>query len=278
LRPNTQAPASVRRKKGYREHDYSAFPTPGQGFDQKHRHLPARDQGPIVKAPDFFSFMSHELRAPLNGVIGFAELLSDEKAGELNVAQKEFLEDILADSRHLLHLISGVIEKARLEAGQNPVYPEPFAPAIVIRETCAGFSALLAARAVSLTVTVSPGLQVCLDRRKFQQLVYRLVSNAIRHAGAGGRIDLEFSRKDAAWQLEVSDSGPGIVPSDLAHLFEDKSELESRGLRRNLRSGLGLPLMRRLVELQGGSIVAHSVPGQGSVFKVSFPVPQGAAS
>jgi len=217
--------------------------------------------------------MSHELRTPLNGIIVFSEFLIDEKAGALNAQQKEYLTDVLASGRHLLRLINDVLDLSKIEAGKIDLIRERFDLAAAVDEVCAGVSPIAKAKAIALLRHISAELTVVnLDRHRFMQILYNLLSNALKFTDAGGQVSLVVERDEDAIRLQVRDTGIGISAADLPNLFVEFRQLESGTGRRHDGTGLGLVLTKRLAELHGGSISAESELGRGSVFCVKLPL------
>jgi PAS domain S-box-containing protein len=222
---------------------------------------------------EFLATMSHELRTPLNGIIGFSEFLIDEKAGALNAQQKEYLTDVLASGRHLLRLINDVLDLSKIEAGKMDLIRERFDLAAAVDEVCAGVSPIAKAKAIALLRHISAELTVVnLDRHRFMQILYNLLSNALKFTDAGGQVSLVVERDEDAIRLQVRDTGIGISAADLPNLFVEFRQLESGTGRRHDGTGLGLVLTKRLAELHGGSISAESELGRGSVFCVKLPL------
>jgi len=219
--------------------------------------------------------MSHELRTPLNGIIGFSEFLIDEKPGPLNAKQKEYLNDVLTSGRHLLRLINDVLDLSKVEAGHMELFPETFAVLGAIDEVCSIVSTLARKKNVAIRTETS-GAQlaaVTLDRRKLVQVLYNLLSNALKFTDAGGEVRVE-ARFDppGTLQLVVQDNGIGIRAEDIPRLFAEFQQLDTGDARRYEGTGLGLALTKRLVEFQQGSISVSSEPGRGSTFVVTLPV------
>jgi len=222
---------------------------------------------------EFLANMSHELRTPLNGIIGFSELLVDEKVGALNAKQKEFLNDILHSGQHLLQLINDVLDLSKVEAGRMDLYPQPFDTAKAIDEICAVVSPMSRKKGIRVQVDVAPAARtVVLDPQKFKQVLYNLLSNAVKFTDEGGAVDIEAD-VDATrtLRLSVRDTGIGIGESDLVRVFQEFTQLDSGSTRRYEGTGLGLALTRKLVEFQGGTIGVVSRSGEGSVFTVELP-------
>ncbi len=218
--------------------------------------------------------MSHELRTPLNGIIGFAEFLADQKPGKVNAKQAEYLNDILNSGRHLLQLINDVLDLAKVEAGKMELNPELFSLARAIDEVCAVAKPLAQKKQINVAVQVDPELpSVTLDQQKFKQVLYNLVSNAIKFTDETGRVEVLASRVDQhRFRLAVKDSGIGIHADDLQRLFREFEQLESGASRHYEGTGLGLALTRKIVELQTGVISVESEVGKGSTFSVILPI------
>ncbi|GIX24011.1 MAG: hypothetical protein KatS3mg122_1242 [Caldimonas sp.] len=225
---------------------------------------------------EFLANMSHELRTPLNGVLGFSELLIDELAGPLNAKQREYVQDILNCGRHLLQLINDVLDLSKIEAGKMDLRPEVFQVEEALQEVCTIINAQARKKSMQVQTLLPAALPpVRLDRQKFKQILFNLLSNAVKFTDSGGHIGVRMevsSQPPLHWlKLSVSDTGIGIAPQDLGHLFEAFRQLDGGLSRRYEGTGLGLALTRKLVELHGGRIEVQSTPGQGSTFTVWLP-------
>jgi signal transduction histidine kinase/DNA-binding NarL/FixJ family response regulator len=221
----------------------------------------------------FLANMSHELRTPLNGVLGFTEFLIDEKAGSINPRQKEYLTDVHNSGSHLLQLINDVLDLAKVESGQDDLRVSTFSPAKAIEEVCAVVKGIANKKRVEVAARVAPELSaVSLDEKKFKQICYNLISNAVKFTDAGGRVSLDAGAPQAGWfNLRVTDTGIGIKAEDLPRLFHEFEQLETGTARRYEGTGLGLALTRRLVEMHGGQVSVESLFGVGSTFQVRLP-------
>ena len=222
----------------------------------------------------FLASMSHELRTPLNGIIGFAEFLSDGKPGSINDKQKEYLGDILNSGRHLLHLINDMLDLVKVQAGKVELSTERFSLREAIGEVCAGVRPIAETKRIAVKVEVAPGLDfVTLDQQRFKQILYNLLSNALKFTDDGGHVGVEATLhgKDRL-QLAVSDDGIGIRSEDIGRLFTEFEQLETGTARRFGGTGLGLALTRSLVTLHGGEIGVESEFGKGSTFRVTLPL------
>jgi len=226
---------------------------------------------------EFLANMSHELRTPLNGIIGFAEVLVDGKAGPVNEAQREYLTDIWTSGKHLLQLISDVLDLAKVEAGKMELNPEAVSVNAAIAETGAVIKAIARKKNISLIIEApAPELVATLDPLRFKQILYNLLSNAVKFTHDNGTVTLRvWLDPEARIQLEVRDTGIGIKREDLPRLFREFEQLDSGLARAEQGTGLGLALTKKIVELQNGSISVESEFGRGSTFTVVLPTMSG---
>lgn len=222
----------------------------------------------------FLASMSHELRTPLNGIIGFAEFLTDGKPGPLNDKQKEYLGDILRSGRHLLNLINDMLDLVKVQAGKVVLDVERFSLREVINETNASVRTIAESKRIEVRIAVAPDLDfVTLDRQRFKQILYNLLSNALKFTDEGGHVGIDATSygKDH-FRLSVSDDGIGIRSEDIGRLFTEFEQLETGTARRFGGTGLGLALTRSLVDLHGGTIDVESEFGKGSTFRLILPL------
>ncbi len=222
----------------------------------------------------FLASMSHELRTPLNGIIGFAEFLSDGKPGPLNEKQKEYLGDILNSGRHLLHLINDMLDLVKVQAGKAELSVERFSLPEVINEVCAGVRPIAESKRIEIRIDVASGLDfVTLDRQRVKQILYNLLSNALKFTDEGGHVGIEAAPQEKdRFRLTVSDDGIGIRAEDIGRLFTEFEQLDTGSARRFGGTGLGLALTRSLAALHGGEINVRSEFGKGSTFEVTLPL------
>ncbi|HEV3462747.1 MAG TPA: ATP-binding protein, partial [Actinomycetota bacterium] len=222
---------------------------------------------------EYLSRMSHELRPPLNAILGFAQLLELE---DLTDEQRENLHFILNAARHLLALINEVLDIAAIEAGRLPLSLEPVAVADVVAETVSLIRPLADQHQVLLTTPpVSCQVHVLGDRQRLKQILLNLLSNAVKYNRQGGRVELECGPAGTdAMRIQVVDTGPGIAREAMDQLFVPFERLgsEDTGVE---GAGLGLPLSRRLAEAMGGTLEVATTQGQGSTFWVELPQAEG---
>lgn len=222
---------------------------------------------------EFLANMSHELRTPLNAIIGFTELIYDEEVGPISLEQKEYLGDTLSSAKHLLQLISDVLDLAKIEAGKMTFLPEPVELEDLVGEVRNILRPLTAARRLHIEVEIDSHLgQVTVDPAKLKQVLYNYLSNAIKFTPEEGQVTIRLRAEgEDAFRLEVEDSGIGIQPENLGRLFVEFQQLDAGLTKQYQGTGLGLALTRRIVEAQGGRVGVQSTPGQGSTFFAILP-------
>jgi PAS domain S-box-containing protein len=227
----------------------------------------AAEQASRAKS-DFLSRMSHELRTPMNAILGFGELLGLERE-RLSANQREGLGHIMGAGRHLLTLIDGVLQLAKIDAGQEDILSE----AIAVDDVTARCEALVRPSARRREVTIErapcPGLYVRGDAVRLMQVLVNLLTNAIKYNRRGGRVRLAAEAFDGRVRISVEDTGAGIDARELPRLFDPFYRVNVNTTVEG--SGIGLSICRRLVELMGGSIGVASEPGVGSEFWIELP-------
>jgi PAS domain S-box-containing protein len=233
------------------------------------------DLGRALLAKDeFLATMSHELRTPLTGVLGLSESLQMDIYGPLNSDQRQAVANLYTCGQHLLELINDILDLAKVEAGKLALE----AQLLSVREVCQTSLKVVQeqARKKQLQILFTTDLQASVvraDARRLRQILVNLLSNAVKFTPAGGTVGLEV-QVDAQRniiQFEVWDTGIGIAPEAQARLFQPFVQIDSSLSRQYEGTGLGLVLVRRLVDLHGGSVSLESKPGLGSRFKVSLP-------
>jgi len=222
----------------------------------------------------FLANVSHELRTPLNSIIGFSELLLMQDTGALTEPQRDFIETVARNGRHLLQLISELLDLSKIAAGRLELAREPLALDAVLREAADSVHALVEAHHHTLALDLpAASLTVSADRTRVRQVLLNLLSNAIKFTPDGGRVTLgaRLEDGDRGVRLWVTDNGIGIAPADHARLFQEFVQLDASPSRRFEGTGLGLALCKRMVELHGGTIGVESALGRGSTFWFTLP-------
>jgi PAS domain S-box-containing protein len=222
---------------------------------------------------EFLANMSHELRSPLNGIIGFSELLYDGKLGALPERPREFVGRIHASSSHLLQLINGVLDLSKIEAGHLEFRPERLFVSQVVQEVTGILGGLAAEKRIRIETEIEAGVdEVTIDAGRLRQVLYNYLSNALKFTGERGCVVVRLKSEGAAeFRLEVSDTGIGVSEEDLARLFVEFQQLDATTAKRYQGTGLGLALTKRIVEAQGGRVGVASRPGEGSTFFAVLP-------
>ncbi|MEZ4402915.1 MAG: HAMP domain-containing sensor histidine kinase [Kofleriaceae bacterium] len=231
---------------------------------------------------NFLATMSHELRTPLTSVIGYSEMLLEGLAGPLTPDQSEYVTTILGKADQLLQLITSVLDMSRAEGPSPTGDIAPVAMAEVVDSVIASFAPQAAKRGVTLVPRCAP-LRVLGDRRQIRQVVWHLVSNAVKFTADGSEVEIAVqpgplvpgsgTRPDGRLgvHVEVRDHGIGIPREQLAHIFEPFFQVDSSSTRQYGGTGLGLALAKAYVEAHGGRLWVDSAPGHGSTFVASFP-------
>jgi len=219
----------------------------------------------------FLSTMSHELRTPLNAVLGFSDLLADESYGPLNDRQRRYVEHIHTGGKHLLTLISDILDLSKIEAGRMELTNESLRVEAIFGEVLSVMRPLADKKSQCLSKKSQPGLVVRADSVRFKQVLMNLLGNAIKFTPKGGSIELGAHLAGGRVRVEVRDNGPGIPPAEQQRIFEAFYRLHELG-KKTEGTGLGLAITHRLVELHGGELTLDSEVGKGSCFYFSLPV------
>jgi len=215
--------------------------------------------------------MSHELRTPLNAVLGFSDLLDDERYGPLNDRQKRYVAHIHTGGKHLLKLISDILDLSRIEAGKMELSRDDVTVASAFSEVINSLYPLAEKKSQALLQRADPNLHVHADSMRLKQILMNLAANAVKFTPEGGRIELAARQTENQVRVEVRDSGPGIPPEQQKRIFEAFFRLTQSGDATE-GTGLGLAITSRLVELHGSKLGIESELGKGTCFHFSLPV------
>jgi signal transduction histidine kinase/DNA-binding response OmpR family regulator len=218
----------------------------------------------------FLSTMSHELRTPLNAVLGFSELLGEDRYGPLNEKQHRYVNHISKGGKHLLRLINDILDLSKIEAGRMQLALETVRIDNCFAEACDTLQPLASKKSQVLERRSTPDLCVHADGTRLKQILMNLIGNAVKFTPEGGRIELSAQREGAAVRVAVRDSGPGIPPDEQKRIFEAFYRL-GQNPKGAEGSGLGLAITQKLVELHGGKLSLESQTGGGSCFYFTLP-------
>jgi len=223
---------------------------------------------------EFLASMSHELRTPLNAILGLSEALQEEVYGPLTVKQRRSLRTIEQSGQHLLELITDILDLSKIESGKMELQKAPTSLANLCESSFTFVRQQAHQKNLLLSSKIAQSLgAIEVDERRIRQVLVNLLSNAVKFTPDGGEVSLEVELDVDAEvvKLRVSDTGIGIAPENIDKLFQPFVQLDSSLSRRYAGTGLGLALVRRLVELHDGSVTLESEVGKGSRFTVSLP-------
>jgi signal transduction histidine kinase len=247
----------------------------GKAFNEMATSLErdARERDRVERMKDDFVLtVSHELRTPVTVVKGFAEMLTAERRS-LKARQREAVEVIAESAGQLQNMIEDLLDLARSDAGMLRIDPEPTSARALAQRAGRQMRPNFTGKGQKLTVSVEKGLpEVKADADRIGQVLSNLLTNANKYAPEGAKVRLSASRNGSTVEFAVADTGPGLEPDELEHVFERFWRAQSGETRAVGGTGLGLAIAKSLVELHGGRISAESVPGEGTEFRFTVPV------
>ncbi len=219
----------------------------------------------------FMSMLAHDFKAPLVIVMGLIRRLLEEKAGPLSDKQKRYLKTVSEELAKLEKLVFSFLEMLKLETGQITLHPVSFDLGELVREVASKMEALAQRKGLRLQIEIKGPVPLVADRLQIERVITNLLDNAIKYSYEGGAILLKaWEGRDKAF-FEISDQGMGIPPEEIPHIFEPFHRLRGKEGAVPTGSGLGLSIVKGIVEAHGGEIDVLSTPGQGTTFIVSLP-------
>ena len=220
----------------------------------------------------FISSMSHELRTPLNGILGFTSLLKSTHFGSINETQSDFVTQIENSGKHLLELISGLLDVAKIDSGSMQIDLQSCKPESIFSEVVGLIKPQLVEKELELKQLIDPTVKtVVCDIRKVKQIMINLLSNAIKYTPIKGVIELVITKENGFTKFVIADNGIGISVADQEIIFDEFAQANRSRDEALGGTGIGLALSRRLVELHGGDIGVESQEGKGSKFWFIIP-------
>ncbi|RCK74588.1 MAG: sensory transduction histidine kinase [Ignavibacteriae bacterium] len=219
----------------------------------------------------FLAIFSHELRSPLNNIIGFSELLSTDFENLPRDKIKDFMKNIHTSGQHLQQLINDILDLSKIEAGKMELQIEGFPVNYFTESITRVLQKDIDQKKINLVYNISSEIdQLYVDQTRFKQILVNLISNAIKYSHPEGKVEVGIKRVENEIEIYVKDEGVGIKPEDLPKLFKPFQQTRSATMKEG--TGLGLAITKRLVELHGGEIRVDSEPNKGTTFTIRIPM------
>jgi signal transduction histidine kinase len=220
---------------------------------------------------EFLANISHELRTPLNSILGFSDILGAQLYGNLNSKQLDYVNDIKVSATHLLGMINGILDMSKIEANAIKIVKSTFWISRAVDEVANILSPLADKKHITIVKQQKEDFEVYADYQKIQQILYNLVSNAIKFTPENGQVEIFVTRNDENFKLVVHDNGIGIDEKYHGKIFAKFVQLDSAYTKKESSTGLGLTITKELAELHGGKISVISEINNGSTFIVEIP-------
>lgn len=221
---------------------------------------------------EFLANMSHELRTPLNSVIGFSDLMLVEEIGPLNIKQRRYLQNVSTSGKHLLHLIQGILDITKIEAGRLGLNYEKFSVPATINEVVLSISEFAEKKHIVIDVFNNDVGLITADLTKFKQILYNLLNNSLKFSSEGGHVIIHSNIINGMLELCIRDQGVGIPENKLDHLFDQFYQVDASSSRRYGGAGLGLALVKQFVDMHGGEVRVESKESVGTTVFVKIPM------
>lgn len=226
---------------------------------------------------EFLSIASHELKTPINVILGYTQLMVEGVYGDVSAQQRDILRTVESQARGLARLTGHLLDIGRFEAGGNIVNPGPIELRAFLNELEMAFAVLAQQRGVALSVHVAEDApaEVEWDQDRMSEVLGNLLGNAVKFTPSGGRVSLSAERAGQGLVIEVRDTGAGIDAEQLPHIFEKFYQASNQASASHRGTGLGLAIAKNIVEAHGGTIAVESTPGVGTIFTLALPIAAG---
>ena len=223
---------------------------------------------------EFLANMSHELRTPLNSINGFSEVLFDETFGPLNAKQKQYVNNVLTSGKHLLLLINQILDMAKVEAGKMKLALTVLSMKTLLNDISMLVADMVSKKKIEMQLEIPADLpDIQADELKVKEIIYNLVSNAVKFTPEGGKIGMRARKIGSDIEVVVWDTGVGIAAENMGKIFEGFFRVDTPYSRVTEGTGLGLPLSKKLVELHGGNFAVESEGlGKGTLVRFTLPI------
>lgn len=220
---------------------------------------------------EFLANISHELRTPLNSILGFADILDAQLYGDLNNKQSEYIDDIKASGTHLLGMINEILDMSKIEANAMKIVKSTFFISRAVNEAANILMPLAKKKGVKINTALNEDFEVFADYQKIQQILYNLVSNAIKYSPDNDEVEIAVLNCGNSFKIAVHDNGIGIDKKYHGKIFAKFVQLDSAYTKKESSTGLGLTITKELAELHGGKVSLISEVNNGSTFIVEIP-------
>ena len=223
----------------------------------------------------FIAIVSHELRTPLNAILGYAEMLKEAVYGPVNEKQQNASGRIMTNARRLIDIVTDLLDQAQIEAGKLKIRVMPCKPAELLDNLHGVMDKIMLDKNINLITELDPSMPSTLigDPQRLQQIMVNLTNNAAKFTEKGNiYVKVHPCDNGKSWQIQTIDTGSGIPEDALEYIFESFRQVEGASTRQHGGVGLGLSIVRQLVELMNGKIVVESEIGKGSTFTVTLPL------
>jgi len=222
----------------------------------------------------FVAIVSHELRTPLNAILGYAEMLKEEVYGPSNDKQQNILSRIMTNSQRLLGIVTDLLDQAQIEAGKLKIQMVSCKPTEMLDNLHSVMDKIASDKGINFETEIDPSMPPVIigDPQRLQQIMVNLANNAVKFTQKGS-VRVKVSRLDEKnWQIYTIDTGNGIPKEALEYIFESFRQVEGASTRQHGGVGLGLSIVKQLIELMNGTITVESESGKGSIFTATLPL------